>query len=198
MHLPFVAWCRPISVISSRCIISILNFTLTGCNAVHYYPLLHLTAMPRSADLRFRPIIAALLAVSAIASLLAGGGCSSGEPKIRIEAPSAELSPVFLGVASVYLTIRNEGGRDDLLAASVSVPQALVELHDVRDRRMVKVEHIRIPSRGAVELKPGGMHLMVYNLPRDLQAGAEALLTLRFERSGEHRVPLRLVNPAGS
>jgi copper(I)-binding protein len=153
-------------------------------------------ATPRSVNVSFRLLISVLLAVAAMASLLTGIGCFSGEPKIAIEAASAELSPVFLGVGSVFMTVRNEGGRDALIAASVNIPNALVELHDVRGRRMEKVERIRIPSRGAAELKPGGMHLMIYNMPRNLQEGAEVVLTLRFERSGERQVPVRFVKPA--
>jgi len=154
--------------------------------------------MPRSANVLLHPLVSVLLAVSAIASFLAGAGCSSGEPKIGIETPSAELSPVFLGVCSVYLTVRNEGGRDSLVAASLNIPNALIELHDVKDRRMVKVERIRIPSGSTVELRPGGMHLMIYNMPRNMQEGAEIVLSLRFERSGVRQVPVRLTKPAGT
>jgi len=154
--------------------------------------------MPRFMHVLIHSLFSMLLAASAVVSFLAWPGCSPAEPKIGIEAPAAELSPVFLGVASVYLTIRNSGGHDDLVAASVNLPKAMVELHEVRDGRMVKVERIRIPSRGTVELKPGGMHLMIYNMPRDLQEGAEVTLTLRFERSGEQQVPVKLVKPAGS
>jgi hypothetical protein len=154
--------------------------------------------MPRSSAGPLQLLFAKLHLVVIYALFSAVAGCSPGEPKIGIETPTAELSPVFLGVASVFLTIRNDGGRDALVGASVNIPDALVELHDVKDRRMLKVERIAIPSRGSVALKPGGQHLMIYNMPRTLHAGAEIDLTLRFERSGERRVPVRIAMPAGS
>jgi periplasmic copper chaperone A len=154
--------------------------------------------MPRSSTGHLQRLFAKVHLVLICTLFSAGAGCAPGEPKIGIEAPSAELSPVFLGVASVFLTIRNDGGRDALVGASVNIPGALVELHDVKDRRMLKVERIPVRSRGSVELKPGSQHLMIYNLPRTLQEGAEIELMLRFERSGERRVPVRLAKPAGS
>lgn len=146
----------------------------------------------------FRARISFLLYVSLSLLLLAGTGCMPGEPRIGIERPVAELSPVFFGVASVYMIIRNEGGRDKLVAATVNIPHAVVELHDVKGHRMEKVERIAIPSRDTVELKPGSMHLMIFNMPKTLQEGAEIELSLRFERSGERKVPVVLVKPAGS
>jgi copper(I)-binding protein len=122
-------------------------------------------------------------------------GCSFGEPRVSVENPRGELSPVFLGVAAVYLTVRNDGGSDRLVNARVAVPEAIVELHDVKNNRMVKVAQIPVPSRGALQLKPGGMHIMVFNLPRDMVKGSEFGMTLLFERSGERMVTVQLEAP---
>jgi copper(I)-binding protein len=122
-------------------------------------------------------------------------GCSFGEPKVSVENPRGELSPLFLGVASVYLTVRNDGGSDRLVNARVAVPKAIVELHDVKRNRMEKVSHFPVPSRGVLQLKPGGMHIMVFNLPRDTVNGAEFGMTLVFERSGERTVTVQVEAP---
>jgi copper(I)-binding protein len=125
-------------------------------------------------------------------------GCSSGEPRISVENPRGELSPLFLGVASVYLTVRNDGGSDRLIDARISVPKAIVEFHDVKNNRMVKVEHVAVKSRGALHLKPGGMHIMVFNLPRGMVKGSEFGMTLLFERAGERMVTVQLEAPGTS
>jgi copper(I)-binding protein len=125
-------------------------------------------------------------------------GCSYREPKVLVQNPRGELSQVFLGVASVYLTVRNDGGSDRLVTARVAVPGAIVELHDVKHRRMEKVAHFRVPSRGTLELKPGGMHIMVFNLPRSMVKGSEFSMTLLFERSGERTVTVHLEAPGTS
>jgi copper(I)-binding protein len=123
--------------------------------------------------------------------IIAGMGCSSPPPQITIEGQYAELSPLFIGSGSLYMTIRNAGGRDKLIGVAASLPRTVIELHDVRDNRMVRIEEIPVPARDIVELKPGSPHIMIYNMPKTIQKGSELVLTLRFERSGERTVPFR-------
>ncbi|HSN76775.1 MAG TPA: copper chaperone PCu(A)C [Anaerolineae bacterium] len=48
--------------------------------------------------------------------------------------------------------------------------------------RMAQVEGgIEIPARGQVELKPGGYHVMLIGLTRDLNVGEKFPVTLQFE-----------------
>lgn len=122
---------------------------------------------------------------------LAGAGCTSQPPQVTIEGQYANLSPIFIGAGSVFLKVRNTGGRDVLVGAAVAVPNTVIELHDVKDGRMVRVDKIVIPSRETMELKPGGHHIMIYNMPRTVQEGSELTLLLRFERSGEKKVLIR-------
>ena len=123
--------------------------------------------------------------------LVAGTGCTPQPPQVTIEGQYANLSPLFIGAGSVFFKIKNTGGRDALVGASVSVPNAVVELHDMKDGRMVRAEKIIIPSRETIDLKPGSHHIMVFNMPRTVQEGSEIILTLRFERSGEKQVSVR-------
>lgn len=132
-------------------------------------------------------LIAAVLAVIPGTEL----GCSSPPPQISLESQSASLSPLFIGAGSVFLTITNAGGSDELVAASVPMPNAVVELHEVRDNRMVPIEKISVPSRGKVELAPGGRHIMIFNMPKTVREGSEITVTLRFRRSGEKSMPVR-------
>jgi periplasmic copper chaperone A len=136
-----------------------------------------------------------MLAAAVLFSGFLTVGCSSQPPQIEIAGQYAELSPVFFGVGSVFMTIRNAGGGDAVTGITVNVPGALVELHDVKDRRMVKVEKIAVPAHGSAELKPGGLHIMVFNMPRTTREGNEIVLTLAFQRSGERKVPVRFVKP---
>jgi len=112
-------------------------------------------------------------------------------PQIEIDGLHANLSEMFLGAGSVFMSIHNTGGRDVLLSASVGVPGAVTELHDVKGSRMIKVNEVVIPSRGTVEMKPASMHVMVFNMPRTIREGSEVSLKLLFERSGEKEVRVR-------
>jgi periplasmic copper chaperone A len=123
--------------------------------------------------------------------LVSAAGCTSQPPQITVEGQYANLSPLFIGAGSVFLKVRNTGGRDALVGATLSVPNAVIELHDEKNGRMVRVDKISIPSRETIDLRPGSHHIMVFNMPRTVQVGSELTLTLKFERSGEKQVPVR-------
>jgi copper(I)-binding protein len=63
--------------------------------------------------------------------------------------------------------------------------------------RMREVDAIPVPARGAVTLRPGGLHLMLIGLTRPLAAGETVPVTLRFERAGEVQATLA-VQAAGA
>jgi len=131
------------------------------------------------------------VAAALVVIVVAGAGCTSQPPQITIEGQYANLSPIFIGAGSVFFKIKNTGGRDTLVGAAVAIPNAVIELHDVKEGRMVRVDKIVVPSRDTMDLRPGGHHIMIFNMPRTVQEGSELTLALRFERSGEKRVPIR-------
>ena len=139
----------------------------------------------------FRSSIIMQVSAVLVVMLVAGAGCTSQPPQITIEGQYANLSPIFIGAGSVFFKIKNTGGRDALVGATVAIPNAVIELHDEKDGRMVRVDKIVVPSRETMDLRPGSHHIMIFNMPRTVQEGSELTLTLRFERSGEKRVPIR-------
>ncbi len=136
---------------------------------------------------RVMPLLLSAVAVAA--------GCDRGTPRIEVAAAEARLSPMLNGAAAIFAEIRNAGdGRDDLVAVRLDLPGAVAELHDVKDGRMVKADDVRIPAGGVVALRPGGLHVMVFRLPRDVAPGAELPVRLAFRRSGEVRVTARVLD----
>ncbi len=131
-------------------------------------------------------------AIIAAVAITIGAGCTSGPPRISVEGAYAELSPMILGSCSVFLAIRNSGGSDRLIGASAELPRAIVELHDVRDHRMVRVDAIPVPGRETTALRPGSHHIMIFNLPRSAKRGTSIALSLRFEKSGVRQVRVRI------
>lgn len=53
---------------------------------------------------------------------------------------------------------------------------------------MRKIDSLEIPAGGSVELKPGGYHLMLIDLTRELKAGDKVDITLKFEKAGDVKV----------
>jgi len=148
--------------------------------------------MPLKANLVFRTIRAFL-----VVSLLGGAACSSGAPQLQIEEPEAKLSPVMLGVVSVFMKIVNSGNGDDrLLSARTDFPGAMVELHDEKDGKMTTLASMDIPANSTLVLRPAGKHIMLFRLPRTMQAGSELRVILIFKRSGERTAIMKLTNYA--
>lgn len=118
---------------------------------------------------------------------------------LAIEGGWARATPDGAKVGAGYITIRNTGSEADTLL-SVSVPVAgKSEIHDMTmtDDGVMKMralpEGIEIPAGEAVELKPGGKHLMFMDLKGPLVAGESVPVTLTFKSgaSGEVAVPVK-------
>ncbi len=94
---------------------------------------------------------------------------------------------------AVFMKIKNSGDTDDAITgARVDIKDVTVELHNVKDGQMYKIDKIPVPAKGTVELKKGGLHIMLFNLPIELKEDQEFKLTLIFEKAGEITVPVRL------
>ncbi|MDQ7859429.1 MAG: copper chaperone PCu(A)C [Armatimonadota bacterium] len=134
------------------------------------------------------------------------GGAAPTASSIRIEKPwarpgvaappGAHGSSMIMGpgTSAIYMIIHNNGtDGDQLLSAEADVATA-VELHETRmeggTSRMHKLAAIAIPARGRVELRPGGLHIMLLGLRRDLKEGEQFTATLHFERAKTVTVPV--------
>jgi copper(I)-binding protein len=121
--------------------------------------------------------------------------------QIQIEKPWARATAPGAAVGGGYMTVRNAGAADKLVAAS-SPAAAKVELHvHVNDNgvmRMREVPGYDIPAKGSFELKPGGAHLMFMNLKAPLKEGTKVPVTLKFEKAGEVKTEFDIGGLGGS
>jgi copper(I)-binding protein len=96
-------------------------------------------------------------------------------------------------VTGGYLKIENKGVSDQLISAS-SPAAGQVELHmmkmDGNVMQMRQIKEIDIPANGSVELKPGGLHLMLMDLKTPLKAGETIPVKLKFAKAGELEMKL--------
>ena len=53
---------------------------------------------------------------------------------------------------------------------------------------MRKIDRLDIPAGGTVALEPGGYHIMLIDLTRELKAGEKIEITLKFEKAGDVKV----------
>jgi hypothetical protein len=139
------------------------------------------------------PRLRRVVSLVAIVSLASGAGACSGTPRIGVDAAEARLAPMLVGVCSIFMKIANPGDGDDALVdAQVDVPGATAQIHAFRDGRMVQSGKLVVPAKGVLELRPGGPHIMLFNLPKDSGPGYEFTVRLKFERSGELRTPVKI------
>lgn len=89
--------------------------------------------------------------------------------------------------AAVYLTIADFGGADRLAGATSEAADA-VQIHENRvegaTASMHPLDGMDIPAGGNVELKPGGLHLMMLGLREPLEPGNTVNITLEFQVAG--------------
>jgi periplasmic copper chaperone A len=93
---------------------------------------------------------------------------------IKIEKAYTRSTVPGQQVAGGFMKIENQGGVDQLISASSPVAGE-VQLHEMAMEgnvmKMRQVKDIAVPAGGAVELKPGGLHLMFMNIKAPLAAG---------------------------
>lgn len=145
-----------------------------------------------------------VLALGAVASLTASAAVAHGyrSGALSIQHPWSRETAVGQAVGGGFLTITNNGSREDRLLAGTTPVAAEVQLHtmtmDGGVMRMRQVTGgIALPARGSVELKPGGYHIMFMGLKQQLRQGERFPVTLRFQRVGNVTVQFA-VQPVGS
>ena len=100
-------------------------------------------------------------------------------------------APPTLGkqrIGVVYFTLRNQGPDTDRLLAIDLPDGGQAQMHDSQMQdgvmRMRPADAVLIPPGGEFALQPGGMHVMLTDLPGPLIKGGRIKLILRFEKAG--------------
>ena len=131
-------------------------------------------------------------------SLLACVGSAWGQVS-KVQSAWARPTVAGQSAGGAYLKIAGGASADRLLSATTPAARS-VEVHtmemDGNVMRMRPVDSVAVPARQTVELKPGGLHVMLMGLAQPLQAGSAFPLTLRFEKAGEVKVQVRVATQA--
>jgi copper(I)-binding protein len=107
--------------------------------------------------------------------------------------PEADATPHAMhgsGTGAVWFTITNGGETDDRLVSAASDAAATVEIHEMAMSNGTMTmsplpDGLPVPAGETVVLEPGGYHIMLIGLTRDLKAGDSLDLVLTFETAGE-------------
>ncbi len=123
-----------------------------------------------------------------LVSALLLGACSPRAPaRMEVQDASAGVSAPGQKQAAAYVTLRNDGGRDEQLRSVrvEGVGSATVHESSMTDgvMRMRPVAELNLPAGATVTMAPGGLHIMLTGLTQPLAAGDELLATLLFRDS---------------
>jgi len=141
----------------------------------------------------------------AIVTLGFGFSVNAQEAKvgsIKIESAYTRATVPGQQVAGGFMKIENKGAADQLVSASSPIAGE-VQLHEMAMEgnvmKMRQVKDIPVPAGGAVELKPGGLHLMFMNIKAPLAAGETVPVKLKFAKAGEVevKVPVNAMGQQG-
>ncbi|MDB5523265.1 MAG: hypothetical protein JWM58_1028 [Rhizobium sp.] len=106
-------------------------------------------------------------------------------------------------VAGGFVTIVNKGKTDDrLVSVTIAEGASHVDLHEMSINNDVMTmrklaDGLPVPAGQTVEMKPGGLHMMIMGVTRPFKAGDTVRATLTFEKAGqvELNIPVRDMKP---
>ena len=102
--------------------------------------------------------------------------------------------------AAVFMTI-SSSGPDRLVGVSTQVANK-TDLMTMESgggaMAMAYVDAIEIPAGETVSLNPSGLHVWLEDLKQPLRAGETFPLVIEFEKAGERRVSVSVIEPAAA
>ncbi len=134
-----------------------------------------------------------LIRISAALALTLTGFAAFAEDyavgPLKVEQPWTRATPAGAKVAGGYLAVTNSGSAPDRLLGGSSEVAGKVEIHEMAMNNGVMTmrglpEGLAIKPGEKAELKPGGYHLMLMGLKRQLKEGENIKVTLDFEKAG--------------
>lgn len=100
--------------------------------------------------------------------------------------------------SAAYITLHNDSTSDITITGAVATSVANhLELHTTTDeagvKKMVKVDKLVVPAGGDLVMKKGGIHIMLMDIKKPLNAGDKFMLELRTSELGMSKVEVVVV-----
>ena len=122
---------------------------------------------------------------------------------LEIGHPWARATPKGAAVGGAYLKVTNTGTAPDRLVSGSTDVSGRFEIHEMSmDGGVAKMRQLKdgleIKPGETVELKPGGLHIMLLDLKQPIKQGDHVKGTLTFEKAGKIDVEFIAVPVGGS
>lgn len=120
---------------------------------------------------------------------------------VAVKAPYIRAMPPGQAVTAMFLTLENTSDTDRFLVSATGDISEKIELHEHTHAdgmmKMRQVPEIIIPKQSVAELKPGGYHIMLIGLKKDLKLGEKISFDLQFKDGTQTRISaeVKKINP---
>ena len=122
-----------------------------------------------------------------LAAALAATPALAQTPSVQLQNAWARATAPQATSGAIYLTLDDTGAPDRLIAAASPVA-GMAQLHETIDdhgiSKMRAVPVLAVMPGKPVVLTPGGLHIMLMQMKRQLKPGDQFPVTLTFEKAG--------------
>ncbi len=110
-----------------------------------------------------------------------------GAGDIEVSNSFVKITPPNMKQTAIFMDIKNNSDKEiSLIDANTSL-SSVTELHthikDGEMMKMIKVPDIKIPAHDEANLKPGGLHIMVFDLNSSVDENTTANVWLKFDNN---------------
>ena len=125
------------------------------------------------------------LGIAAIAILAAAGLATAPAASAQVAVTDPWVRGTVTGQKATGAFMQLKSPADTALVAAASPVAKIVEIHEMKMEggmmKMNAVDRLALPAGKAVDLKPGGYHVMLMDLVKPLKDGDTVPLQLTFE-----------------
>ena len=130
-----------------------------------------------------------------ITSLLLVGTVNAAS-SIKIENAWSPEAPPVVKVMAGYMKINNLSNKDIKIQSAKSSLFNKVEIHLTEMKngmmRMTKQENLIIKAKGHIELKPGGLHMMLMGKLTAVKSGSTIPVSIKFDNNETIQINLKV------
>lgn len=106
-------------------------------------------------------------------------------PNVEVLEAFVRLTPANAPNSAAFMVLKNKTAHHLSVVAAENPASATTELHGHQNEngvmKMMKLEKITLPPQSETVLKPGGLHLMLFDLKKNLEEGERIPFTLIFD-----------------
>ena len=119
-----------------------------------------------------------------------------------IEGAWVRMPPPVVDTAAGYLVLKNSGEQSVTVVSVECDAAAEPEFHSMQMHdgmvHMQKMEKVEVPAGGSIEFAPGGDHLMLKGLTKELKAGDRVTLQIGFSDGESVTVQAEVLDMRGN